>query len=115
MGVPFVNCQIHGSDQQAFIDTGAKLSYIKEELSNGLLPIGNETDFYPGLGEFETQVYEVPFRLGVVEIQMRCGILPKLLETTLLVTGKSAIIGSELYQKQIVCLAFPEKSLLIGK
>ena len=42
----------------------------------------NFVDFYPGMGEFETRVFEIPFTLGKNHFQLRCGVLPDLLEIT---------------------------------
>jgi len=114
MGVPIIKIGVDGKDQEVFLDTGAKLSYIKKEIAVKHPSVGKERDFYPGMGEFETQVYEIPFQLGTQKFNLRCGILPALLEATVLVTGKSGIIGSELCGKFMVTLAFPEDSMLIG-
>lgn len=114
MGVPIIKVGVDGKEHEVFVDTGSRLSYIKKEIAGKYLPIGKERDFYPGMGEFETPVYEVPFQLGNQKLNLRCGVLPALLEATVLVTGKSGIIGSEIYEKMTVCLAFPEDSMLIG-
>ncbi|MHC1740615.1 MAG: VWA domain-containing protein [Anaerolineaceae bacterium] len=114
MGVPIINIAIDGKVHEVFIDTGTKLSYIKEEIALQYPSIGKERDFYPGIGEFETKVYEIPFQLGIQKFNLKCGVLPAALEATVFVTGKSGIIGSELFEKFMVSLAFPENSLLIG-
>jgi hypothetical protein len=97
-----------------FVDTGARLSYVDEKIAANYAPIGKESDFYPGIGEFETDVYEIPFQQGEMGFQLRCGVLPKILETALFVTGKRGIVGSELFEKGMVCLAFPEQAILFG-
>jgi hypothetical protein len=98
-----------------FVDTGARLSYVDKAVAAGLAPIGKETDSYPGIGKFETAVYSVPFQLGRQRFPLRCGVLPDVLAATLFVTGKSGIIGTELYEKFRVCLAFPEQALYLGE
>jgi len=100
-------------EQDMYVDTGAKLSYVDKTIAAKLSPVGKEKDFYPGMGEFETQVFDVPFKLGKKHFQLRCGLLPDLLETALLVTGKHGIIGAELYQQFIICLAFPEQAIYL--
>ena len=46
-----------GRPAEAFLDSGAKLSYAPAEAVRALTPIGTERDFYPGFGEFEVAVY----------------------------------------------------------
>lgn len=115
IGVPIIKIGVDGKDQEVFLDTGAKLSYIKKEIAMKYSTVGKERDFYPGMGEFETQVYEIPFQLGTQKFNLKCGVLPSLLETTVLVTGKSGIIGSEFFEKFMVSLAFPENLLHFGQ
>jgi hypothetical protein len=115
MGSPIVQVSIDGVEQDMFVDTGAKLSYVDKTLAANYSPVGKEKDFYPGMGEFETQVFEIRFKLGEKRFKLRCGVLPDLLEKTLLVTGKRGIIGTELYQKFLVCLAFPKKAIFLEK
>ena len=111
MGVPIVEVNLGGQTCPMYVDTGAKLSYIDESLAKKFTLIGKEMDFYPGVGEFETPVYQVALQLGGEDISLRCGVLPKILEMTLGVTGKKGIIGSELFEKGQVDLAFPENML----
>jgi Ca-activated chloride channel family protein len=108
MGVPIAKLLVGENESEVFIDTGAKLSYVSHTIAAGYTPIGKEKDFYPGLGEFETEIFRIPFQIGRIKFDLRCGILPGLLEKAVLVTGKSGIVGSELYQKFQVELAFPE-------
>ena len=96
-----------------FVDTGAKLSYVDHKIASQYTSIGKERDFYPGMGEFETSVFDIPFQLGQLNFNLRCGVLPPLLEKTLLVTGNGGIIGSELYQRYMVDLAFPENAIYL--
>ena len=115
MGAPIASFSVAGSDQQMFVDTGARLSYVDKKVVANYSPIGKESDFYPGIGEFETDVYEVPFQLGDMRFQLHCGVLPEILETALFVTGKRGLVGSELFEKCMVCLAFPEQAILLDK
>ena len=111
MGVPGLNADVSGKPCEIFLDTGSKLSYISASFTKDLLSTGTEKDFYPGLGEFETAVYEVEISLGDLAFTLRCGVLPTLLETTLSVTGKKGIIGVEFFEKFAVQLNFPGKTI----
>jgi Ca-activated chloride channel family protein len=114
MGVPIAKLSAGGNESEVFIDTGAKLSYIDHTIADGYTPIGKENDFYPGMGEFETNVYGIPFEIGSLKFELRCGVLPGLLEKAILVTGKRGIIGAELYQKFLVQLAFLENTIYLS-
>jgi hypothetical protein len=113
MGVPSVVFTAEGVDQKMYVDTGAKLSYVDEKIAANYSPIGKEKDFYPGIGEFKTLVYDIPMHLGKFDIQIHCGVLPAVLATAVRVSGNSGIIGAELYEKFVVCLAFPEDALYL--
>ncbi len=115
MGVPSLTVDIGGRAQQAFLDTGAKLSYVARDLLQGLAPVGRAQDFYPGLGSFETDVFEVAMSLGDLAFTLRCGALPALLETTLQVAGKQAIIGAALFAQYRVELNMHDKVLTLAR
>ena len=113
MGVPIANNMIGNTNCEAFLDTGAKLSYVAKSLISSYSPCGVEKDFYPGMGEFETQVYQVPFQIGRNKVTLRCGVLPGLLEKALFITGKLGIIGTEIFEKFEVHLALPEHGMYL--
>ena len=69
MGVPSAFFSIAGNNYQMFVDSGAKLSYVDQKVASKFTPVGREKDFYPNLGEFETDVYEIPFQLGHSDIR----------------------------------------------
>jgi hypothetical protein len=48
-GIPIINLNIKQEDRRIFFDTGAKLSYLSEDLLVGT-PIGEMEDFYPSIG-----------------------------------------------------------------
>lgn len=111
MGVPGVRADIRGQPVEMYLDTGAKLSYVSRNVVRGLEPAGKEMDFYPGLGEFETEVYPVEISLGDLVFTLRCGVLPNMLEKALLISGKQGIIGTEFFTKYSVQLDFPRQTL----
>ncbi len=114
MGIPITTVTIGDTLCDAFIDTGARLSYVDSTLISSLSPIGIEKDFYPGMGEFETQVFQVPVQIGHQKFSLRCGVLPVLLEKALFVTEKRGIIGAELFKKFQVHLAFILQSMSLN-
>jgi hypothetical protein len=113
MGVPGVRIDTQGRPAEMYLDTGARLSYLSREFVRGLKTVGKEMDFYPGLGEFETNVYDIEFSLGDLVFQLRCGLLPAMLESTLKISGKQGIIGTEFFAKFGVQLDFPRQILSV--
>lgn len=115
MGVPSVIVNVSGLEQKMYVDTGAKLTYVDKEIAAPYSSMGKTKDFYPGLGEFETETYEIPSSLGDLRLTLHCGVLPDVLETTLKVTGNHGILGTEIFHEHLVCLAFPMKTLLMER
>jgi len=113
MGVPGARVDIHGQPVEMYLDTGAKLSYVSEGLAQGLESVGKEMDFYPGIGEFETDVYAIDISLGDLVFTLRFGTLPSMLEKALKVSGKQGIIGTEFFVKNSVQLDFPRQTLSV--
>jgi Ca-activated chloride channel family protein len=113
MGVPGVRIDILGQPAEMYLDTGAKLSYVSSAFASGLKAVGKEKDFYPGLGEFETDVYEIDFSLGDLVFTLRCGLLPGMLETALKVSDKQGIIGTEFFTRFGVEMNYPRQILTV--
>jgi Ca-activated chloride channel homolog len=114
-GVPILTCVVNGNEIQVAFDTGSRLCYVNRNMTEGLASVGLEQDFYPGMGEFETKVYEVPFEIGGMELSLRCGVLPAMLETALGLTGAKGILGVELLQKFGIWLNLPNGEMYMRK
>ena len=113
MGIPVVEAVVSGCPVPVFFDTGAKLSYLDPELTAGLEPVGREVDFYPGMGEFETPVFEVPVSLGDARFLLRVGHLPPLLAATLVVAGARGIVGTGILATHAPTLATRRRRLAL--
>ncbi len=112
-GVPILTCVVNGKEIQVAFDTSSKLAYINRKMTEGLASVGLEKDFYPGLGKFETKVYEVPFEIGGMKLSLRCGVLPARLEAALGLTGAKGILGVEFLQKFEIWLNLLEGEMFI--
>lgn len=111
MGIPIVTARLNGRDYRMFFDTGAQLSYFQEESLAEFPSAGSVTDFYPGVGQFETDTHEVPVTLGGVAFALRCGSLPGLLGATLMMAGTQGIVGNQVLTDRIVGF-FPRRGML---
>jgi hypothetical protein len=112
MGIPIVTARIAGSDCRMFFDTGAQYSYFEGDGLEDYPAAGNVTDFYPGLGRFETELREVPVSLGGVPFNLRCGTLPGLMGMTLMMASTVGIVGNEILSQRTVGY-FPRRRRMV--
>lgn len=98
MGVPLVELEVAGNKVNCALDTGAKISYLASTLTTSYTSVGKERDFYPGLGNFETECYNIDTALGEEHFLVKYGNLPGVLEMALMMTGMKGVIGSDLFR-----------------
>jgi hypothetical protein len=111
LNVPTAIMNVAGNPRKIIIDTSAKLSYLRKSVLAGLEKVDTEKDFYPGIGDFETDVFLVPLEIGGKITTLRCGVLPPVLEMTLLSTQTDGILGTELYDSYIATFNLPGQIL----
>lgn len=114
-GLPILPCLVGGEQVPVLLDTSSRISYVEGQLVSGKKPVGKEKDFIPGIGEFETDIYELPFEVVGITLNLRCGILPGSLAKTLSISGARGIIGSQLFQHCTLWLDFPNGSFSLEK
>ena len=112
MAVPILQATIAGESVKMFFDTGAQISYFQGDSLSKFPAEGNVQDFYPGIGEFPTDTFRVPTKIGRAQYPLRCGQLPTLLGMSLKLAGTQGIIGNELLQGRVVGY-FPRRRRLI--
>ena len=96
--VPIIAIKAGGQHRKVFFDTGAKVSYLKQSLTVGLTCTGKAKDFYPGIGQFETELYRVPLEILDEAIELDCGNLPALIEMTLAMANCDGILGNAIFK-----------------
>ena len=106
---------MNGQPLKFFLDTGAKLSYFSQDFTNGYASVGIEEDFYPGVGQFETDCYDIPTSLGANDFLVRYGNLPFMLQMTLMLAGTDGIIGFDFFNNFKVMLDLGHEKLLYGR
>ena len=112
MGIPIIQASISGADRRMFFDTGAQISYFQDESLDTFPSAGVVTDFYPGIGQFQTVTYWVNATFGKMQYKLHCGSLPKLLGMTLMMAGTEGIIGNEILQDRVAGY-FPRRQELV--
>ena len=110
-GIPILTAEIGGAEYSMFFDSGAQYSYFQGDDLSRFPPLGKVSDFYPGVGPFETDTFSVPMKIGSVDISTQCGKLPNLLAMTLSMADTSGIIGNELLLDRVVTYS-PKRNLI---
>jgi hypothetical protein len=112
MGIPIINLNIKQEDRRIFFDTGAKLSYLSEDLLVGT-PIGEMEDFHPSIGTFKTNIYKIDVVIdGKVET-LTFGLLPSPIRMLLDIGQTKGVIGTELLNKYSIILSNLRKILVL--
>lgn len=111
MGIPIVTARVGGRGYRMFFDTGAQISYFQDGSLTEFPFAGRVTDFYPGFGQFQTDTHHVQVGLGDCAFTLRCGTLPGLLGTTLMLAGTSGIIGNQIMENRVIGY-FPRRNVL---
>jgi hypothetical protein len=105
--------EMDGNTLNVAIDTGARISYIKSTFTEGCDEIETREDFYPGLGHFDTSIYEKEIKLGTKTLTVRFGNLPARLEHLLNTLNIDGVVGYDLFTKFTVLFDFPHNTLYL--
>jgi len=112
MGIPIVTARVGGRLYRMFFDTGAQISYFQDDSLTAFPSAGTVTDFYPGIGVFKTDTYDVPISLDGVSFTLRCGTLPGLLAMTLMMASTDGIVGNAILSNRTVGY-FPRRRKMV--
>ena len=112
MGIPILTAQIRGRDFRMFFDTGAQISYLQDDSLAEFPTSGQVTDFYPGVGKFQTETHTVDAQVGAFSFGVRCGSLPGLLGMTLMMADTQGILGKQILHERKAGY-FPRRKKLI--
>lgn len=115
MGIPIIKMTIDNQELKFFLDTGAKLSYLSDSLTSNYESVGTDEDFYPGVGKFQTECFEIPTVFGDNEFVVKYGNLPTLLQMTLMLGGTDGIIGFDFFNNFKVVLDLKNNRLKYAK
>ncbi len=109
MGIPIIEIMINKESIRAFLDTGAKLSYINSNFVSNLTPIDEREDFYPTVGTFQTLIYEFLVIFNDQEMNVTFGVLPASLEMALSMGDTKAIIGNDIFSYFAITFNYSNK------
>jgi hypothetical protein len=103
-GAPIVNVRIEGKPYRLAIDTGAKISYINSDVTIGLPSSGTESDYHPGFGKFQTELYDTNVAIQGTRINVKFGNLPAALQRLATFEDIDGFLGSDLFAQFDVVL-----------
>lgn len=114
MGVPVVTGRSANGTVRAVIDSGASLSYVPADVVKGLTPTGRRKDFYPGFGEFETDVWRVRAEIGGRRLTISAGILPPMLQMMfgMILGADGWIVGSDFFRNRVTVIDYPDGRII---
>jgi hypothetical protein len=115
MGIPIIKMIVDNQELKFFLDTGAKLSYLSDSLTSSYESVGTDEDFYPGVGKFQTECFEIPTVFVDTEFVVKYGNLPTLLQITLMLGGTDGIIGFDFFNNFKVVLDLKNNRLKYAK
>lgn len=115
MGIPIIELSVDNQKLKFFLDTGAKLSYLSDSITSNYESIGTDEDFYPGVGKFETNCFEIPTSFGDNNFIVKYGNLPTLLQMTLMIGGTDGIIGFDFFNNFSVVIDLKNNKLIYAK
>ena len=97
-GIPVVEVGLAGRALRTLFHTGATVSCLHGADMRPYPFVGIARDFYPGQGEFATELRCVPLTFGDQAVGLTCGMLPPILDRSLLLAGLHGIVGTNLLQ-----------------
>ena len=115
MGIPIIKMIVDNQELKFYMDTGAKLSYLSDSLTSKYESVGKVEDFYPGVGKFQSECFEIPTVFGGNKFIVKYGNLPSILQMTLRLGGTDGIIGFDFFNNFKVVLDLKNNKLKYAK
>lgn len=114
-GIPTIDIRANDQDViTAWLDTGAKISYINKKYVRYLNSVDSQKDFFPSYGEFDVPIFSIPIIFNETEIPFKFGVLPEPLEEGMLSGKTSAIIGADIFYHYILTFSYSQNKIYIG-
>lgn len=111
MGVVCLDLTVKGKLLKVALDTGAKISYIKESMTADETQTGIKDDFNPMTGKFKTPIFDMDAEIVGLPFNVQFGILPPLLATSLQLAGIEGVIGYDLFNTFKVMMDFKKNKM----
>lgn len=113
-GIPTFKAKVNfieNNEIEFFLDSGARLSYLREDLTTDLKKHVDMTDFYPGYGSFTVPTFLTKIYIDQVRIDPVFANLPKQLAR--LTNTVPGIMGSDLFRERLVFIDLKANLMII--
>ena len=114
-GVPMLEADVCGKRIKVFFDTGAPISYAREDILRAFPQVGMADDYYITCGAFQTTIHRVPVTLGSRSLVLNVGVLPPTLQSALLAVGVEGILGTAILEHFMVAYQPRRKRIVLMK
>lgn len=106
--IPITEMKLAENSSKLILDTLLNLTFLSSKVLSKYPIVDKINDFYPGVGNFETNVHQVPLLIDRKNIFLNCGVLPQSLEIALQQSGINGILGTGIFDYYRAILAFPK-------
>jgi hypothetical protein len=113
LGVPSISISVDSNPITAFLDSGAKLSYLTNKVTESHKMEGIVEDFHPSIGRFETPTYRIHTSVGGLDLLVLYGNLPSTLSSLLSMQSIDGIIGFDLFMSFVITMDFKQELLYL--
>lgn len=96
--MPILDVRVEGVDLKMLFATGAKLSYLNRGFHGDNKSLGVKEDFYPGLGTFSAEVYDVPLEIKGNKLDIGCADPPEGLQKNLYMQKCNGVLGADIFR-----------------
>lgn len=112
-GVPVLQAIVNGHKIEAYLESAAKVSYLRKTLIGDREPSGVQSDFFPGYGNFDTKTWKLPTSVEAYDCEVEYGVLHHPLSTLLEGAGPKGILGIDFLRQFKVCLDVRNRQMTI--
>jgi hypothetical protein len=114
-GVPIIDATVERTPVRLFFDTGAFVTYVRDERIARHRGQGMVDDFYPTLGRFAAPTYRVPVTLGRTVYDLQSGVMPEGLAQLIVAHGVDGILGNEMLRRRQVGYFPRRRTVVFGR
>lgn len=115
LDVPKIPFKVNDKPVVATLDSLSNLSYINEKNLLEKTVIGEESDFFLGMGNFETKYYNSKFSLGNETFNLKTAVYPSVISKSRFLSVEKIVIGKELFKNFKLILNSTEKHIYYEK
>lgn len=114
LGTPVAVVCIGGVEVRLVVDTGAQCGYLRDSYLQGRRPLGPRDDFHPILGDYTTELFEVPVTLGDLSLRLAFGAMPPGVALMMDMANTDGVLGTDLFDRRRARIALPDWEMVLS-